>query len=505
MTFDQAFAIADQNYNAFGYLAIMAAAGLWLAYSQRAVFHRLNIPAIAPPAGLFVAALALRLITLGGESLWYDEAFTGVIARLQWDRMIAATAADVHPPAFYVLEWVGIRIWGSSEFGLRLLPALFSAGAAVLAYEIARDHLDDRPALAAGAVAAIMPGLMYYGQEARSYSMLACLLLLCLWAARRGRWVAYGAALGLALYTHNYGWLYAGAMLAYGALWDRDATPRLLATIGAGLCYLPWLPTLWTQISAVSGDYWIPPLLPGRAIVEPYLTVLIGYRSPAIVTLGALGAVLALTIAAVQKISRLEWLTGGGELVFFALLPPVAALAVSYAISPVYLPRGFIASAYVLIVLGVYWLDAAPQTLKRLSIIGIIIINLWHFFPASNARADIRGAVDSLNIWPGDTVYHVDEQSYILFEYYAPQADNILASYPAGLGWGLSRGTRAALAIPEAYQPAGRYLVIAGGSGRPEAQRALLDWLTPDYDPLVTLYENTTQWGRVYEFRNRAG
>ena len=505
MTFDQAFAVANQNFNSFGYLAIMAAMGLWLAYSQRAVFHRLNIPAIAPPAGLFVAALAIRLITLGAESLWYDEAFTGVIARLPLDRMIAATASDVHPPAFYLLEWLAIRIWGSSEFGLRLLPALFSAGAAWLVYDLASDTLTQRGALAAGAAAAIMPGLIYYGQEARSYSMLALLLLLCLWAARRRRWVLYGAALGLALYTHNYSFLYAGAMLAYGALWDRNPTPRLLATIGAGLCYLPWLPTLWAQVGAVDAGYWIPPLLPGRAIIEPLLTVLVGYRAPGLITLGALGAALALTIAAVQKVLRLEWLTGGGELVIFALLPAGAALAVSYAISPVYLPRGFIASAYVLIILWVYWLASAPQIIKQLSIICILIIFLYHFSPASNARADVRGAVDSLNIWPGDTVYHVDEQSYILFEYYAPQADNILAAYPADLAWGLSRGTRQALAIPEAYQPAGRYLVLAGGSGRPEAQRALLDWLMPDYEPIVTLYSNSTQEGAVYEFRTNPG
>ena len=491
---DLAFAQANANFNAFGYLALMAALGVMLIYNNRRLLPR-ELPDQALAALVFVVALAIRLVTLGSESLWYDEAFTGLLVRANlWD-MLAATAGDVHPPGYYLITRAICQILGSNEFGLRAGSALFSAGAAALVVILAGDHMPRRAALAAGLAASVMPGLVYYGQEARAYAMLAALGLLCVWAARRGRWIAYAAALGLMFYTHNYGLLY-GWVLLLNCISDDQPTKRIAATMAAGIAYLPWLPTLWAQVTQVTGGYWIPPLLPGRAIIEPLLTVLISYRLPSWATLGALGAVIALGLAGIGW----AWRYDDGEaqaLAMLALAPPILAAGLSVGITPVYLPRGFILSGYALIILGAGWLAQAPQILKTGAIVALGIALAFYFSPVSNRRDDIRGAVDSLALAPGAVVYHVDEQSYILFRYYAPQALNILADYPASLSYGLSPATRAALHF-EQSGPQGDYLVIATGSGRPPEQWQLTQDITPPGDPIVTLYENSTQWGRVY-------
>jgi len=52
---------------------------------------------------MIALATLLRLwLAVLPEPLWYDEAFSAAVARLPVDRMIAATAGDVHPPGYYV-------------------------------------------------------------------------------------------------------------------------------------------------------------------------------------------------------------------------------------------------------------------------------------------------------------------------------------------------------------------------------------------------------------------
>src|SRR5690606_4950260 len=68
---------------------------------------------------LFNAAFLLRFAGIWIPQLWYDENFTLILARLPFDRMIAATAGDVHPPLWYLIEWMFIRLFPDPV----LLPA----------------------------------------------------------------------------------------------------------------------------------------------------------------------------------------------------------------------------------------------------------------------------------------------------------------------------------------------------------------------------------------------
>src|SRR5690606_16059505 len=60
---------------------------------------------------LFILAFALRVVGMWIPQLWYDENFTLILARLPFDRMIAATAGDVHPPLWYLIEWGWLRLF----------------------------------------------------------------------------------------------------------------------------------------------------------------------------------------------------------------------------------------------------------------------------------------------------------------------------------------------------------------------------------------------------------
>src|SRR3990172_8957004 len=93
---------------------------------------------------LFCSALAVRLFHLGSESLWYDEAFSAHLAALPLPRLIAATAGDVHPPLWYIIEWLMVHTLGASEFSLRLPAALASAGGVLEMFYLVRRIESDR-------------------------------------------------------------------------------------------------------------------------------------------------------------------------------------------------------------------------------------------------------------------------------------------------------------------------------------------------------------------------
>ena len=60
---------------------------------------------------IFAVAAALRFFMIARAPLWYDENFTLILARLPFEGMIQATAGDVHPPLWYVLEIGRASCW----------------------------------------------------------------------------------------------------------------------------------------------------------------------------------------------------------------------------------------------------------------------------------------------------------------------------------------------------------------------------------------------------------
>jgi len=73
---------------------------------------------------LFVVAFVMRVFMIWDAPLWYDENFTYILARLPLDRMIAATAGDVHPPLWYLIEWAMYHLLPQLPAWAIRLPAL---------------------------------------------------------------------------------------------------------------------------------------------------------------------------------------------------------------------------------------------------------------------------------------------------------------------------------------------------------------------------------------------
>src|SRR4051794_6792455 len=190
---------------------------------------------------LTALAAALRLPTLGSQSLWLDEVLTGNLARGSLGDLFHVVAQqEANPPLFYLLEWVWTRIAGTSEFALRLPSALFGIALVPVGYSIGMKLAGQRTAVALAALVAVHPLLVYYSQEARGYSAvaLACAVgFLCFLDDRPLGWaIASAVALGC-----HYFAIFPVAIEAAILLW-RGRRAAGAAGGGGGARPLPPLP-----------------------------------------------------------------------------------------------------------------------------------------------------------------------------------------------------------------------------------------------------------------------
>ncbi|GIW12070.1 MAG: hypothetical protein KatS3mg061_3127 [Dehalococcoidia bacterium] len=210
---------------------------------------------IVGASAALLLAMALRLNGLSGLVLFGDGAASIFFASQDWPVLAAATAADSHPPLYYVLVRLSAELFGWNELAVRL-PSLVPGVLLVALLVSAGRQLGGAFAgIALGLLAALHPALVLASRQPRMYALLALLSLALLWLAGQPkggqrRAVALVLLSLAALLTHYLAVLpVAGAAL----LRLRAATgggKRLLALWPfalAGALWLPWLAYAWRE------------------------------------------------------------------------------------------------------------------------------------------------------------------------------------------------------------------------------------------------------------------
>lgn len=386
---------------------------------------------------IFLLAIFLRCIFLERRGIIYDDAFTILLSQQSFGNIIKGTAADTMPPLFYFLLHFWMKISAEIWF-LRLLSIIFDLGSILLFYLIIRRLAGYRVGLLAFALAAISPLQIYHAQDIRMYAAAQFFLMLYLWffikianADKAGWKNGIGLVLSgaCALYSHN---LMIFALIVPDVyLLARKEFRKLLSLLELqfiiGMIFLPWLLYLPGQIAKIQGAFWTPQ--PGIAELIQSMTQMTsslpqqGFWLYAAVFLAVFIFVFVFLELWRNRTDYQNW-----SFIFLAsFLPPFILFTLSYLIRPVFVTRGFLASALFFLGLAGYVIGAHPQKIVRYGIIAVFtasaIIGLvpqYQFdqFPRSpfrEAAAELENRVNR-----GDVILHDNKLSYFPMRIYSP-------------------------------------------------------------------------------------
>jgi hypothetical protein len=217
----------------------------------RAVLDRLGgerVLLVAICLGLLVAFV--RRLLIGWDApLWLDETFTGAMA-IQPDLagLARAMLEDVAAPAYHVLMWAWEKLFGASNFAMRLPSFLLSIAAPVLI--LLQGPADRATRLIWAALVALWVPSFFYATEARPYALLyllgtaqAILYYRLIEQPILKRAIFWSAISALMALTHYHSLLLTGLQGLYFLARFRG---RALATWPAALLFIPV--ALWVSV-----------------------------------------------------------------------------------------------------------------------------------------------------------------------------------------------------------------------------------------------------------------
>lgn len=219
---------------------------------------------------LILFGFFVRVLHVGDQSLWGDEAFTYIVTKA--DFFVDALVGDVHPPLYFALLASWVQLAGDSEFSMRLLSVFAGTVNLALVYALTREILRHRQQASQVIVPLLAVGLLalsdleiLVAQEARSYTVHLIWVQLSIFAYLR--WLRTDARLWLVtwslsttliVYTHYIGVFTPLTVGLHVILFLRGR--KLLTAIGAlALSTVPFLPWLFGvmipyQIGKFAGD-----------------------------------------------------------------------------------------------------------------------------------------------------------------------------------------------------------------------------------------------------------
>jgi mannosyltransferase len=396
-------------------------------------------------------AFLIRTVNLTTQSLWRDE--VDAIRFSSWSsaELVAGLFRAGHNgPLFFLL----LRPWRSlasdSEFALRYPSALMGTVAVPLGFVLARQlGLSRAAGLLLGGLLATSPYLVWYGQEAKMYTLLLVLMALAFIAYlkaltgaklfaplqekdhRWGWWIIFVAATTLAYYTHILSPLmlivYPIVAGLYYAHWRRHWRGWLISLSCLTLPYIPlalWQIPLLLNEDFQSGHPFYPLQQEIFLLLQLYSSGLVRFAPIDLFASAAappddlvryLGAGLELSrpFVGLMPIILFVFLflcslfLGPGNrlnmnmrltLAVWALLPPLVVYLISLRV-PVFEDRYLIyitPAFYLLIVIGLMLVSQYSRWLAGLCFVLILAVNLEGIWQQQRQpiKADFRAAAE---------------------------------------------------------------------------------------------------------------
>ena len=350
---------------------------------------------------LFVVVLVLCVVFAASTSLfiglhqsvWFDEAYSILLAKHSVAEIIRLTGLDTHPPFYYLLLKSWASLFGWSELALRTLSVLSMSGALVVGGLLVRKMFGNKVAIGTVILIALSPLLLRYGFEIRMYSLASFIgvsATYCLYSAykseqNRRKWlVGYGLLVALGMFSLYYItllWIAHAVWLVVAAVRNKwrvsSLLPYLYTYLGAIVLFLPWLPTFMGQVSNDA----LAPI--GQPMNYEQLSGVLSFNT---LYQPTYGLTVILTVVILAFIATIIWsIKKGGHILrrhpdelsllgAYIGVPIVMLMAISL-VKSMYTERYLSHVAISLVMLiGIAVSVALAQHLKRLQRIAVIIV-----------------------------------------------------------------------------------------------------------------------------------
>lgn len=211
--------------------------------------------------GAMVAVVALGIVMGIGQSVWFDEGYSIILAQRPIHELIDLTKIDAHPPLYYLYLKLWASVFGWTDLSLRLSSILPSAAAIGIMAVIVRRLFSAKAMVIALPFMIFAPFLVRYSYEIRMYAptmLLAAAGTYAIIVAKSSGsvkwWLAYTAIVALGMYTLYMSlviWIGHAVWLLYEDL-SRKKNPFLqkqwiFYTLAIAL-FVPWIPSVVYQV-----------------------------------------------------------------------------------------------------------------------------------------------------------------------------------------------------------------------------------------------------------------
>ncbi|HEX7815621.1 glycosyltransferase family 39 protein [Dyella sp.] len=403
-------------------------------------------------------SLVLRLIHIGHQPFWLDEALTFQRIHLNLHDLVNDSISNRHMPSYFLmLQW--LLPFDTDAAQLRAPSALLGALSVGVIYAITQRIGGRGAAIIASLLMAFSPLQVQYGQEARSYTLVTLLIAIALWGLLKLAQDPYRAAIGPRSRDFDvWGW---GCYL-FGTIAALDvlgtAAPWLLASnvslwltwrqLGAhpglqrqfwhrwllgqalvAVCCLPF----YGAIVLVGGSHmlqnfdWIPQMswrtlwIAAKSVYLMRMATVVQYglMPTAVPWLGPWVALLGCA-----GVYRMRHRLDGRMLILAFLTLPMLMIAVSLFKSML-LPRYILWSAAPFFVLA--GLGAAALPRRALPVLGamLLLVSAINLAPVyrveTKPRWDVAAATLAAHVQPGDTVLTADPNAPTMLSVLTPK------------------------------------------------------------------------------------
>lgn len=403
----------------------------------------------------FLTLLMLLCIRLPDNYFWGDEVFSIILAKQGFFELIQSTAADVHPPLYYIILRIVYLILGDYAYVYHLVSIIPVILIIVLSMTLVSKRFGKAVGVLLSTSCVILPASVIYSVEARMYSwgafftILSFILLYDILCENRWKSNVFFMVSSLcAAYTHYYVLITVAFMyllLIVYSVYKKDMKKIITISVITALAYLPWLFVLIQAFGRTADSWWlgsIPTI--GECIVFLFGGKRFFYFAFIIAVTYIIKKYNIFNIRVndgtnkVINIGRIKLITNHQELIWLlgGVLSIIGTIGVGLALS--YTIRPFFVTRYLFQLVPVVWLmvGVCISKLKHQKCIIVLLVAymFYSFMPnyvttyfiEKEYEEELNDMIDSLGMVENDLivtdVYHL---YWVVGEYYFPETECI--------------------------------------------------------------------------------